>query len=201
MTSGSVDVEFATFTQHFLNRTQRRRLGIELGQDDAGVIYGDDAALRREFATWQTRTRQPLRPRLIRIGRAPRGPWHRWMTGRKGQAGRMTDGARQIIHFHRQHYDAIVSGEKVTTVRWGESVRVGASTFVFDEHPTAPPLAGHVTAVRRCRLDELSAEQARQPAGTDMALFAEQLRENWYPEMPDDAVVEVAELTVATPMR
>ena len=113
----------------------------------------------------------------------------------------MTDGARQIVHFHQEHYDAIVSGEKVTTVRWGESVQVGASTFVFDEHPTAPPLAGHVTAVRRCRLDELTAEQARQPAGTDMALFAEQLRENWYPEMPDDAVVEVAELTVATPMR
>ncbi|MBD8610112.1 ASCH domain-containing protein [Frigoribacterium sp. CFBP 13729] len=113
----------------------------------------------------------------------------------------MTDGARQIVHFHRQHYDAIVSGEKVTTVRWGESVRVGASTFVFDEHLTAPPLAGHVTAVRRHRLDELTAEQARQPAGTDMALFAEQLRENWYPDMPDDAVVEVAELTVATPTR
>jgi hypothetical protein len=28
-----------------------------------------------------------------------------------------------------------------------------------------------------------------------MRLFGQQLRENYYPEMPDDAVVEVAELT------
>ena len=82
MTSGSVDVEFAAFKQRFLNRAQRRELGIDLGQDVAVEIHGDDAALRREFAAWQTRTRQPPRPVLVRMGRAPRGPWHRWMTGR-----------------------------------------------------------------------------------------------------------------------
>ena len=84
MTSDDVDVEFATFKQHFLNRAQRRALGIDLGQDDAGEIYGDDAALRREFATWQTRTREPLEPPVVRVEEAPRGPWHRWMAGRKG---------------------------------------------------------------------------------------------------------------------
>lgn len=103
------------------------------------------------------------------------------------------------MRFHRKHHDAIVRGEKVTTVRWGESIRVGASTFVFDDHPTAAPLAGHVTAVRRYRLDELTAEQARQPEGTDMRHFGQQLRENYYPDMPDDAIVEVAELVVETP--
>jgi len=103
------------------------------------------------------------------------------------------------VHFHRKHHDAMVRGEKVTTVRWGESMRVGPSTFVFDGHPTAVPLAGHVTAVRRHRLDELTARQARQPEGTDMTRFGEQLRENYYPDMPDDAIVEVAELVVETP--
>ncbi len=83
MTSGSVDVDFATFKQQFLNRTQRRRLGIELGQDDAGEIYGDDAALRREFAAWQSRKGSPLGSPPVRVDEAPRGPWHRWMTGRK----------------------------------------------------------------------------------------------------------------------
>ncbi|KIU03586.1 ASCH domain-containing protein [Frigoribacterium sp. MEB024] len=111
----------------------------------------------------------------------------------------MTDDARQLVHFHRKHHDAMVRGEKVTTVRWGESMRVGPSTFVFDGHPTAVPLAGHVTAVRRHRLDELTARQARQPEGTDMMRFGEQLRENYYPDMPDDAIVEVAELVVETP--
>lgn len=101
------------------------------------------------------------------------------------------------VHFHRKHHAAVVSGEKVTTVRWNESVQVGAATFVFDEHPTAEPIAGTVTAVHRYRLDTLTAEQAHQPAGTDMLRFGQQLRENYYPDMPADAVVEVAELTIA----
>jgi len=86
VTSDSVDVEFATFKPHFLNRAQRRTLGIDLAQDDAGDIYGDDAALRREFATWQTRTREPVEPPSVRVEGAPLGPWHRWMTGRRGSS-------------------------------------------------------------------------------------------------------------------
>ena len=86
----------------------------------------------------------------------------------------MTDGARHVVHFHRKHYDAIVAGQKVTTVRWGESVHVGPAMFVFDDHPTAQPVAGQVVAVRRYRIDELTAEQAHEPPGTDMILFAAQ---------------------------
>lgn len=111
----------------------------------------------------------------------------------------MTDTADQIVHFHPKHHDAIVRGEKVTTVRWGESVRVGATTFVFDGDPATVPLAGAVTSVRRYRLDEIIAEQARQPTGTDMVRFGAELRANYYPSMPDDAVVEVAELRLGPP--
>ncbi len=50
--------------------------------------------------------------------------------------------------------------EKITTVRWNENVPVGAAVFVFDEHPTAEPVLGTVIAVRRYRLDALTAEQA-----------------------------------------
>ncbi|WIJ45544.1 ASCH domain-containing protein [Curtobacterium citreum] len=91
-----------------------------------------------------------------------------------------------------------MSGEKITTVRWNENVPVGAAVFVFDEHPTAEPVLGTVIAVRRYRLDALTAEQAHQPPKTDMQLFAEQLRENYYPGMPSDAVVEVAQLAIET---
>lgn len=104
------------------------------------------------------------------------------------------------IHFHRKHHEAMMTGEKVTTVRWNESVPVGSAVFVFDEHPTAEAVAGTVTAVRQYRLDTLTAEQAHQPPGTDMHRFAQQLRENYYPDIPSDAVVEVAELTI-TPSR
>lgn len=109
----------------------------------------------------------------------------------------MVSSMPNTIHFHRKHHDAVMSGEKVTTVRWNESVPLGAAVFVFDEHPTAEPVAGTVTAVRRYRLDTLTAEEARQPSGTDMHSFAQQLRDNYYPDMPSDAVVEVAELTIA----
>ncbi|MBF4597721.1 ASCH domain-containing protein [Curtobacterium sp. VKM Ac-2889] len=108
----------------------------------------------------------------------------------------MTDSDPSTVHFHQKHHEAIISGEKVTTVRWNESVRVGDATFVFDDHPTAEPLAGTITAVHQYRLDTLTAEQARQAPETDMRLFGQQLRENYYPDMPDDAVVEVAELSI-----
>ncbi|MET3638276.1 ASCH domain-containing protein [Curtobacterium oceanosedimentum] len=110
----------------------------------------------------------------------------------------MVSAAPNTIHFHRKHHKAVMSGEKVTTVRWNEDVPVGAAVFVFDEHPTARPIPGTVIAVRRYRLDALTAEQAHQPSETDMQLFAQQLRENYYPDMPSDAVVEVAQLAVKT---
>ncbi|MBF4581640.1 ASCH domain-containing protein [Curtobacterium sp. VKM Ac-2865] len=108
----------------------------------------------------------------------------------------MVDTPPDTIHFHQKHHDAVLSGEKVTTVRWNESVTMGPATFVFEGHPTAGPVAGTVTAVHQYRLDTLTAEQAHQPPGTDMELFAHQLRENYYPDMPHDAVVEVAELAI-----
>jgi hypothetical protein len=111
----------------------------------------------------------------------------------------MVDTRPHTVHFHQKHHEAIISGEKVTTVRWSESVQVGAATFVFDDYPTAEPVAGTITAVHQYRLDTLTAEQAHQPPGTDMQLFGQQLRENYYPEMPDDAVVEVVELTTRPP--
>ena len=106
----------------------------------------------------------------------------------------MSDADAQVIRFHRKHHDAIVSGEKVTTVRFDEDLRVGPATFVFDEHPTAVPLAGRVTSVRRHLLADLTPADAHQPPGTDTALFAEQLRENYYPAMPASAAVVVAEI-------
>jgi hypothetical protein len=108
----------------------------------------------------------------------------------------MVTAALNTIHFHHKHHEAVMSGEKVATVRWNENVPVGAAVFVFDEHPTASPVLGAVMAVRRYRLDALTAEQAHQPPGTDMQLFEQQLRENYYPDMPPDAIVEIAQLSI-----
>lgn len=104
----------------------------------------------------------------------------------------MTTGApAQTVHFHQKHYTAVVSGAKVSTVRWREDIHEGPAIFIFDNHPTARPLAGQVTAVETYDLAHLSPLAARQPPGTDMTNFARQLRVNYYPEMPEDAVVQV----------
>ena len=97
----------------------------------------------------------------------------------------------QTVHFHQKHYTAVVSGAKVSTVRWREDIHEGPAIFIFDNHPTARPLAGQVTAVETYDLAHLSPLAARQPPGTDMTNFARQLRVNYYPEMPEDAVVQV----------
>ncbi len=110
----------------------------------------------------------------------------------------MVSAAPNTIRFRRKHYEAVMSGVKITTVRWNEDSPVGAAVFVFDDHPTAGPVPGVVIAVRRYRLDALTAEQAHQPPETDMELFAQQLRENNYPDMPSDAVVAVAKLAIET---
>jgi hypothetical protein len=83
VTSDVSDIEFAAFKQNFLSRAQRSRLGLDIGQADARVIYDDGAALRREFITWQNRSDQPLVSTSLAQGQAQSGPWHRWMRRRR----------------------------------------------------------------------------------------------------------------------
>lgn len=59
MTMDQDRYEFARFTQEFGNRPQRRRLGVELDQLEAQAILGDEAALRREYDAWRSRTGRP----------------------------------------------------------------------------------------------------------------------------------------------
>ena len=104
----------------------------------------------------------------------------------------MTTGApAQTVHFDQKQYTAVVSGAKGSTVRWREDIHEGLAIFILDNHPTARPLAGLVTAVETYDLAHLSPLAARQPPGTDMTNFAKQLRVNYYPEMPEDAVLQV----------
>lgn len=70
---------------------------------------------------------------------------------------------------------------------------------MFDEHTTARPIAGRVTEVTSYSLVDLTPEAAHQPPNTNMALFADQLRANYYPTMPAYAHVQVAVITVDAP--
>ena len=104
----------------------------------------------------------------------------------------MTD--RQVVHFHPRHRSSVMSGSKTTTVRWNESVVQGEAWFVFGDEPVGAGVPGRVTRVERHPASTLSARDAQQPTGTDMPEFVRQLRENYYPAMPDDAVLEIVTL-------
>lgn len=102
----------------------------------------------------------------------------------------------QVVTFHPRHLDALVAGMKLVTVRWQETIEVGAARFVFDDLPEAGTLEGRVLSVTPHPLAELTASDAHQPPRTDMAQFARELRANYYPKMPEDAVVTVVEIRV-----
>lgn len=102
----------------------------------------------------------------------------------------------QVVTFHPRHLDALVAGTKLVTVRWQETIEVGEARFVFDGLPEAGMLDGRVLSVTPHPLSELTASAAHQPPGTDMVRFARELRGNYYPEMPEDAVVTVVEIRV-----
>ncbi|WP_159733384.1 hypothetical protein [Arthrobacter sp. 9V] len=81
---------------------------------------------------------------------------------------------RRIFRFNKRYHDAVISGEKTTTIRWDESVEAGPATFVFEDHPEFAHVEGEIISVGQTRLQDLDAERAR-------GLKAH------YPSMPDDA--------------
>lgn len=102
--------------------------------------------------------------------------------------------AERVLRFHRRYYEAVVSGRKTTTVRWGESPAVGPVVLYFEDDDR-PPLRGEVVAVARHRLAELTAARLRLAPGETVEQHLAALRGH-YPSMPADASVEVVDLVV-----
>lgn len=82
--------------------------------------------------------------------------------------------AGHLVRFNRRYHDAVLSGEKTTTIRWDETHQVGEATFVFEGHPEFAHVEGRITAIEATSLDALDAE------------YTAGLRDH-YPDMPDDA--------------
>jgi hypothetical protein len=56
MIAASIDLDYATFKQHFLNRVQRRQMGINLAHDEARAICSDEADLYEDLILWNIKT-------------------------------------------------------------------------------------------------------------------------------------------------
>ncbi|MCP3425164.1 ASCH domain-containing protein [Rothia sp. AR01] len=105
----------------------------------------------------------------------------------------------QQIMFHPSYYGPILRHQKQTTVRWNEKIHPGSATFHFGDDENYPPMRGWVESVESYPAARLTAEQAHALPGTDMAVFVEDLRTNFYPSMPDDAVLTVVVFKITAP--
>jgi cytidine deaminase len=99
--------------------------------------------------------------------------------------------ALRVLRFNRRHYEAIVAGEKVTTVRWDEEVPTGPVVLYF-EGDDRPSLRGEVLAANRYRYEELTPERLRLPAGRTVEGDVEALR-LYYPDMPAEPELTVVD--------
>lgn len=105
-------------------------------------------------------------------------------------------GQRQVIAFHPRHRTAVLDGSKTVTVRWNEAITVGRAHLALDPADVHDAVDGFVDDVQRVPIDELTPDAVHAPAGTDMDEYVRQLRDNYYPTMPADAILDVVHFHV-----
>lgn len=98
--------------------------------------------------------------------------------------------ALRVLRFNKRYRDSVLSGEKTTTVRWNERISQGPVRFYFEDDDAQPAVYGEVLSIEPARLDELTAEQAGLPRGSNVADLQAGLRAH-YPDMPDDANLSI----------
>jgi cytidine deaminase len=103
--------------------------------------------------------------------------------------------SRRILRFNKRYYDVVADGTKTTTVRYDDPVSVGPALFVFEDDAQHRTLEGVVTEVERHRLDQITAGQARLAPGTPISELRQGLL-NHYPDLPDEAELEVVTFTL-----
>lgn len=95
----------------------------------------------------------------------------------------------RVLRFNERYADAVLSGEKTSTVRWGETATVGPALFYFEDS-ARPPAHGSVDRIDRCALSDLTAERLGLDEGADVGEHIAGLRRH-YPAMPAEAEVDV----------
>lgn len=94
------------------------------------------------------------------------------------------------LRFHPDYLDAVLAGEKTTTVRFRDPVETGPVSLLFesDEEVVLP---GRVTRVVAKRVAELTEEDAQADGFRDLAELGAKLRFHYPGIAPQDAVTVV----------
>lgn len=105
--------------------------------------------------------------------------------------------ARRIVRFNKRYYDDVAAGRKTVTVRYDDPIALGAALLVFEDDDANRTLNGTVTSIERRQLDTLTADEAKLPVGADVNELRSGLQKH-YPDMPDDAEVDVVTFSLAS---
>lgn len=91
----------------------------------------------------------------------------------------------------------MAAGRKTVTVRYDDPIALGAALLVFEDDDANRTLNGTVTSIERRQLDTLTADEAKLPVGADVNELRSGLQKH-YPDMPDDAEVDVVTFSLAS---
>jgi cytidine deaminase len=98
--------------------------------------------------------------------------------------------ARRLVRFNKRYFDPVASGAKTTTIRYDDPIQLGPALFVFEDDAGHRTLDGLVTDVASHRLGLMTADDARLGPGMRIEDLRRGLQSH-YPDLPEDAVVEV----------
>lgn len=105
--------------------------------------------------------------------------------------------ARRIVRFNKRYYDDVATGRKTVTVRYDDPIALGQALFVFEDDEAHRTLTGTITSVERYPLNALTADQAKLPNDAGITGLKNGLQQH-YPDMPQDAEVDVVAFSLAS---
>ncbi len=135
-------------------------------------------------------------PDAIVVVPTAEGPQPRTLRALLPDTYRFPDAAPpRLVRFNQRYADAVSSGAKRMTIRFDDPLVVGPATFVFEDHPEFLSLPGVVDSVTTLQLNELAPAHATAEGAESVDALHEGLRAH-YPDLPDDAEVDVVEFHV-----
>lgn len=95
----------------------------------------------------------------------------------------------RLLRFNAAHWQAVLDGVKTATTRFGERLRVGEATLLFEFGERYQSLPGAIEAVDRVRLADITDDMAALEGCTADQLRTA-LRTHYYPGITDAGRVE-----------
>jgi cytidine deaminase len=95
----------------------------------------------------------------------------------------------RLLRFNAVHWQAVLDGDKTATTRFGERLRAGETTLLFEFDERYQSLPGAIDAIDRLRLGDITDDMAALE-GCSADELRTLLRTQYYPGIADDDSVD-----------